>query len=85
MFQSFFHLLKRRNHFLYSLGYSEQIHYMHCTTQGRRKQLGSGATAANQNAAGGLGGAVSPPMDPGQSPGGGTGGEAPESSKDIIF
>ena len=33
--------------------------------------------------AGGLGGAVSPPMGPGQSPGGGPGGEAPGSYRNI--
>ena len=53
--------------------------------QGRRKQLGSGADTANQNTAGGLGDGVSLPMGPGQSPGGGSGGEAPESSENITF
>ena len=51
--------------------------------QPRRKHFGSGAAIGTKKTAGGLGGAVSLPAGPGQSPGGGPGGEAPGSSVNL--
>ena len=53
------------------------------TKQARRKHFGSGAAIGTKKTAGGLGGAVSPPAGPGQSPGGGPWGEAPGSSVNL--
>ena len=46
--------------------------------QPRRKHFGSGAAIGTKKTAGGLGGAVSLPAGPGQSPGGGPGAKPPE-------
>ena len=53
---------------------------MSAQIQARRKHFGSGAAIGTKKTAGGLGGAVSPPAGPGQSPGGG---EAPGSSVNL--
>ena len=51
--------------------------------QARRKHFGSGAAIGTKKTAGGLGGAVSPPVGPGRSPGGGFRGQSPRKLREF--